>query len=86
MNQSFGTEAQVVVEQIDHLDFDVTCDYLDCPGRATHRLICAKCGLFEFMCDPHAEAAKVAPKNSWIVFDRSCKHRVDMYYCGKEPI
>ncbi len=86
MNQISGADPQVVSGQIDHLDFDVTCDYLDCQGQATHRLICAKCGLFEFMCDPHAEAAKIAPKNSWIVFDRSCKHRVDMFYCGKEPI
>ncbi len=86
MNQISGADPQVVSEQIDHLDFDVTCDYLDCQGQATHRLICAKCGLFEFMCGPHAEAAKIAPKNSWIVFDRSCKHRVDMFYCGKEPI
>jgi len=86
LNQQTGTGSQVVVENIDHLDFDVHCDYMDCQGEATHRLICAKCGLFEFMCDPHAEAAKQAPKDSWIVFDKSCKHRVDMFYCGKEPI
>ncbi|MEY4417822.1 MAG: hypothetical protein RIQ88_260 [Actinomycetota bacterium] len=84
MKSNTGTVEQV--EQIDHLDFDVSCDYVNCTVTATHRLICAKCGLFEFMCDPHAEAAKQAPKDSWIVFDKSCKHRVDMYYCGKEPI
>jgi len=86
LSQSSSTGTDVLVGHIDHLDFDVTCDYLDCQGQATHRLICAKCGLFEFMCSPHAEAAKLAPKNSWIVFDKSCKHRVDMFECGKEPL
>jgi hypothetical protein len=38
------------------------------------------------MCDPHTKAAMQAKKGSWIVFDKSCKHRVDMFYCGKEPI
>jgi len=71
---------------IDHLDFSVTCDYVDCDGIATHRLICPQCSLFEFMCDPHTIAAKRALKGSWIMFDKSCKHRVDMYHCGKEPI
>jgi hypothetical protein len=71
---------------IDHLDFNLTCDYVDCDGDATHRLICPECKLFEFMCDPHASAAKAARKGSWIVFDKSCKHRVDMFHCGKEPI
>ena len=70
---------------IDHLSFSVTCDYKDCEGKATHRLICP-CGQFEFMCDQHASDAKAAPKGSWIVFDKSCKHRVDMFECGKEPI
>ncbi|MEI8231673.1 MAG: hypothetical protein WCG32_03810 [Actinomycetes bacterium] len=70
---------------IDHLSFSVTCDYKDCEGKATHRLICP-CGQFEFMCDQHASDAKAAPKGSWIVFDKSCKHRVDMFDCGKEPI
>jgi hypothetical protein len=79
-------DTRAFTDSIEHLDFNVTCDYLNCADSATHRLICAKCGLFEFMCDPHAAAAKDAPKNSWIVFDKSCKHRVDMYYCGKEPI
>lgn len=71
---------------IDHLDFKVTCDYLECDGEATHRLICAKCSLFEFMCDPHTLDAKQAEKGSWIVFDKSCKHRVDLFHCGKERI
>jgi hypothetical protein len=71
---------------IDHLDFNVTCDYLDCDGKATHRLICPECKLYEFMCDPHTRAAKEAKRGSWIVFDKSCKHRVDMFHCGKEPI
>jgi hypothetical protein len=38
------------------------------------------------MCDPHAKAAKEAERGSWIVFDKSCKHRVDMFHCGKEAI
>jgi hypothetical protein len=71
---------------IDHLDFDVTCDYLDCDGEATHRLICPECSLFEFMCEIHTKAAISAKEGSWIVFDKSCKHRVDIFYCGKEPI
>ena len=75
-----------LVQSIDHLDFEVSCDYLDCQETATHRLICPKCSMFEFMCDPHALAAKQAPKQSWIIFDKSCKHRVDMFDCGKEPI
>lgn len=86
MNQEARAGTSTLSETIDHLDFSVFCDYLDCQGQATHRLICAKCGIFEFMCNPHAEAAKQAPKNSWIVFDKSCKHRVDMFYCGKELI
>ena len=71
---------------ITHLEFNVTCDYLECEGVATHRLICAACKQFEFMCTPHTQAAKKAPRGSWIVFDKSCKHRVDMFHCGKEPI
>lgn len=71
---------------IDHLDFNVTCDYVNCDDTATHRLICAQCKLFEFMCGPHTKAAKQAKKGSWIVFDKSCRHRVDMFHCGKEPI
>lgn len=71
---------------IDHLDFNVSCDYVDCDGAATHRLICAECKLFEFMCDPHTSSAKAAQLGSWIVFDKSCIHRVDMYHCGKEAI
>jgi hypothetical protein len=71
---------------IDYLDFNLTCDYLDCEGTATHRLVCPECKMYEFMCDSHAKAAKLAKKGSWIVFDKSCKHRVDMYNCGKEAI
>ena len=70
---------------IDHLNFSVICDYKDCEGKATHRLICP-CGQFEFMCNQHTGDAKAAPKGSWIVFDKSCTHRVDMFECGKEPI
>lgn len=77
---------QLVIEVIDHLDFNVHCDYKDCNEVATHRLICPKCSQFEFMCAGHTAEAKKAPKGSWIVFDRSCLHRVDMYECGKEPI
>ena len=72
-------------ELLHHLDFDPTCDYSECTKKATHRLVCP-CGQFEFMCNPHAEDAKQAPKASWIVFDKSCRHRVDMFDCGKEPI
>ena len=82
--QSTGTTE--LVEEIDHLDFSVTCDYLECDAPATHRLICPECKLFEFMCDPHTKAAKLVKKGSWIVFDKSCKHRVDMFHCGKEAI
>lgn len=71
---------------IDHLDFSVTCDYQDCDGKATHRLICPECKLYEFMCDPHTKLAKLAKKGSWIVFDKSCKHRGDMFHCGKVPL
>ena len=80
------TSSAQETSEIDHLDFDATCDYLDCQGVATHRLICPKCRMFEFMCDPHAQAAKQAPKESWIVFDKSCRHRVDMFHCWKEPL
>lgn len=86
MVDSKGTGTIEVVEEIDHLDFPVTCDYVDCAVPATHRLICSECKLYEFMCDPHTKAAKLAKRGSWIVFDKSCKHRVDMYNCGKEPI
>ena len=72
--------------RLEHLDFSVTCDYQNCDGSATHRLICPVCNQFEFMCKPHAKASIEAPKGSWIVFDKSCKHRVDMHDCGKEPI
>lgn len=71
---------------IAYLNFNVTCDYMDCDDKATHRLICAICPQFEFMCALHAKAANEAPKNSWIVFDKSCKHRVDLHDCRKEPI
>jgi hypothetical protein len=81
-----GTNIKDKTSSIDHLDFGITCDYMNCDGPATHRLICPECTLFEFMCDPHAKAAKLAKKGSWIVFDKSCKHRVDMFHCGKEPI
>jgi hypothetical protein len=81
-----GTNTKDKTSSIDHLDFGVTCDYMNCEGVATHRLICPECSLFEFMCDPHTKAAKLAKKGSWIVFDKSCKHRVDMFHCGKEPI
>jgi hypothetical protein len=80
------TNALDITSLISHLDFGVTCDYVSCDDTATHRLICPECSLFEFMCDPHAQAAKQAKKGSWIVFDKSCKHRVDMVDCGKEPI
>ena len=73
-------------EEIAHLNFNVTCDYMDCDNKATHRLICAVCTQFEFMCLSHAQNAIQAPKGSWIVFDKSCKHRVDLHDCGKEPI
>ena len=81
-----GTHIKDKTSSIEHLDFGVTCDYMNCDGPATHRLICPECTLFEFMCDPHAKAAKEAERGSWIVFDKSCKHRVDMFNCGKEPI
>ena len=80
-----GTSVKDDLSVIDHLSFNVTCDYKDCEGIATHRLICP-CSQFEFMCDQHASDAKTAPKGSWIVFDKSCKHRADMFTCGKEPI
>lgn len=86
MSQNAGSQTTEYIDQIDHLDFNVTCDYVECDGIATHRLICPECKLFEFMCDPHTSAAKAAQLGSWIVFDKSCKHRVDMYHCGKEPI
>jgi len=81
-----GTNTKDRTSSIDHLDFGITCDYMNCDGPATHRLICPECTLFEFMCDPHTKAAKLAKKGSWIVFDKSCKHRVDMFHCGKELI
>lgn len=80
-----STDLKVDLSDLDHLRFDLTCDYRDCQGKATHRLICP-CGQFEFMCDLHTQDAKAAPKGSWIVFDKSCKHRVDMFDCGKERI
>jgi hypothetical protein len=86
MNQIADSTSTEVIDDIHHLDFSVTCDYVDCDWVATHRLICAKCKLFEFMCDPHTKSAKAAALGSWIVFDKSCKHRVDMFHCGKEPI
>ena len=82
---SGSTDVKVDLSDLDHLKFDVTCDYKDCEGKATHRLICP-CSQFEFMCDQHASDAKAAPRGSWIVFDKSCKHRVDMFDCGKELI
>jgi hypothetical protein len=82
---SGSTDVKVDLSDLNHLKFDVTCDYKDCEGKATHRLICP-CAQFEFMCDQHAKDAKAAPKGSWIVFDKSCQHRVDMFDCGKEPI
>jgi len=84
-NTSSNTDVLTDFTVLDHLKFDVTCDYRDCEGKATHRLICP-CGQFEFMCDKHTADAKAAPKGSWIVFDKSCKHRVDMFECGKELI
>lgn len=81
-----GTNTEDKTSSIEHLDFGVTCDYMNCDGLATHRLICTECALFEFMCDPHTKDAKAAKRGSWIVFDKSCKHRVDMVDCGKEPI
>jgi hypothetical protein len=38
------------------------------------------------MCAAHTKQAQNAKKGSWIVFDKSCKHRVDLYHCIKEPI
>ena len=81
-----GTGVKDLVSSIDHLDFGVSCDYKDCLEIATHRLICPKCSQFEFMCAGHTVEAKAAPKGSFIIFDKSCKHRVDMFDCGKEPI
>ena len=86
MSQRSSTSSIEELDAIDHLDFNVTCDYIGCEGKATHRLICPECKLYEFMCDPHTKAAKLAKKGSWIVFDKSCKHRVDMFKCGKEPL
>lgn len=83
---SKSASSSALLDRIDHLDFSVTCDYVDCEIFATHRLICPACRHFEFMCAPHTKAAMDAPKGSWIVFDKSCKHRVDLYDCGKEPI
>ncbi len=80
-----GVKVKDDLSLISHLNFSVTCDYKECGDPATHRLVCP-CGQFEFMCDQHAKDAKAAPKGSWIVFDKSCKHRVDMFDCGKEPI
>jgi hypothetical protein len=70
---------------LENLDFNVTCDYKDCEGIATHKLVCP-CVQFEYMCNPHTLDAKGAPKGSWIIFDQSCSHRVDIFDCGKEPI
>ena len=86
MDGEWSTGTTELIENIDHLDFAVSCDYVDCDASATHRLICPECKLFEFMCDPHTKAAKLAKRGSWIVFDKSCKHRVDMFHCGKERI
>ena len=80
------SSTSVLHESIEHLNFKVTCDYTDCDMDATHRLICPACSHFEFMCLVHAKDAMNAPKGSWIVFDKSCKHRVDIYDCLKEPI
>lgn len=86
MDGEWSTGTTELVDTIDYLDFAVTCDYLKCDAPATHRLICPECKLFEFMCDPHTKAAKLAKKDSRIVFDKSCRHRVDMFHCGKERI
>ena len=80
-----GTGTKDRTSSIEHLDFGVTCDYMNCEGVATHRLICPECTLFEFMCDPHAKAAKEADKGSWIVFDKSCKHRLTCFTAAKNP-
>jgi len=80
------TQQDTLIGKIDYLDFNITCDYVECDDNATHRLICPECRQFEYMCLPHAQAAIQAPKGSWIVFDKSCRHRVDMHDCGKEPI
>jgi hypothetical protein len=84
-----GTSGHVATKEyldlISHLNFDPKCDYKDCEDAATHMLICP-CSQFEFMCQRHTSDAKAAPRGSWIVFDKSCKHRVDMFDCGKEPI
>ena len=79
-----GNLSEVIT--IEHLDFEICCDYKDCLETATHRLICPKCSQFEFMCAGHTVEAKAAPKGSFIIFDKSCKHRADMFDCGKEPI
>lgn len=84
-NLASNTDVKIDLSVLDHLKFEVTCDYKECEGKATHRLICP-CAQFEFMCDQHTSDAKAAPKGSWIVFDKSCQHRVDMFDCGKEPI
>jgi hypothetical protein len=81
-----NTGLETKYDDISHLNFNVTCDYMDCEDRATHRLICALCPQFEFMCLAHAQNAIHSPKGSWIIFDKSCKHRVDLFDCRKEPI
>jgi hypothetical protein len=80
------TDSTTLLGSIDHLNFNVTCDYVNCEEKATHRLICPNCSQFEFMCAAHTKQAQNAKKGSWIVFDKSCKHRVDLYHCIKEPI
>ena len=69
-----------------NIDLELVCDYPECDTFATHFLVCAECRASENMCGPHTVLAQMAPENEYVVFDKSCNHRVLMSACAKVPI
>ena len=69
-----------------NVDLELVCDYPECDTLATHFLVCAICRASENMCDPHTVLAHMAPADEYVVFDKSCNHRVLMADCPKVPI
>jgi|GEM_PF-945971 len=85
-NRNVSTQTETDILSGFNIDLNLICDYPQCDTKATHFLVCPICRMSENMCDPHTVLAHMAPKDEFVVFDKSCNHRVLMCECGKVPI
>ncbi len=85
-NKNVSAQTETDIFESLNLDLNLICDYPKCETKATHFLVCPLCRASENMCDPHTVLAHMADPDEFVVFDKSCGHRVLMNECGKVPI